>query len=283
MHKTPSPSFAPWLVAFLACLSAGPVRAQFVQTGAGPWDFSDSANWTAGVINGTFSQTPAAAQTVTVAANTVLSSPLTFDLGGASPALTLRGSGGNFSLTLGGGVSVDGANAAAVTLGSNTEGQKLNLNLGGADRTFSVATGNSLTVLNGVSGGNALTKTGGGNLTLSGGSTFTGGLTINGGILAASTSNGLVATTSIVVNGTTAGTTTRFNLSTGITQTIGTLTFGGAGATSTSVNTVGIGTGATLTLGGTVTYDAANNPLGASITCTTLALGSTRTFNIGDS
>ena len=60
----------------------------------------------------------------------------------------------------------------------------------------------------------------------------------------------------------------------------GTLVLGGGGAGSTAAITTGTGT---LTLNGNVTYDATNNPLGATISGK-LALGpATRTFTVGDS
>lgn len=59
----------------------------------------------------------------------------------------------------------------------------------------------------------------------------------------------------------------------------GTLALGGGGAGSTAAITTGAGT---LTLGGDVSYDATNNPNGATI-AGNLALGATRTFTINDS
>ena len=59
----------------------------------------------------------------------------------------------------------------SVVFGSVTVGNELSIALGGADRTFTVAAGNSLYVNNAVSGSNALTKAGTGAMTLAGAST----------------------------------------------------------------------------------------------------------------
>ena len=84
--------------------------------------------------------------------------------------------------------------------------------------------------------------------------------------------------TAVTVSGTGSGTTATLDLN-GLSDTVLSLTLGGSTATSAAVVSTGAGT---LTLGGTVTYDATNNPLGATISGN-LALGGTRTFSIGDS
>ena len=71
------------------------------------------------------------------------------------------------SLTLGGGVSVNTANAtSAITFGNSTAASTLNLQMGGADRTIDVAAGESLSIINAITGANALTKSGNGTLLL---------------------------------------------------------------------------------------------------------------------
>jgi filamentous hemagglutinin family protein len=108
------------------------------------------------------------------------------------------------------------------------------------------------------------------------------GLTINNGsvLFGATNALGAATNTNITVNNT-AGGTALFDLN-GYNQTIGTLTLGGTGGTSTSVNNVATGAG-TLTLGGNMTYNATGNPLGSTISGN-LALGAaTRTFTINDS
>ena len=269
-------------VALLAAgLLAPRAPAQFTPTGAGPFDYNTTGNWNGGTINGVFSQTPSAAQSVTFGANSTLTTGLTFSLGGSSKSLTLRGDGTERTVTLGGDVSVSGT-TSAITLGSTTAGNGLNVVLG-ADRTFSVASGNTLYVNNVVSGGNALTKAGAGQLTFAGANTYTGTTTVNGGTLFLNGSGTLNSGNNVVIN---SASTASLTLGGGFTQTIGTLTFGGVGGTASSVNNVTLNIGATLTLGGTVTFNANGiptaNPVSA-ISGGTLDLGGNRTFAVADS
>ena len=68
----------------------------------------------------------------------------------------------------------------------------------------------------------------------------------------------------------------------GHSQSLLSVTLGGAGATSSSSNNISTGAG-TLTLGGTVTFTSTNNPLGSTISGN-LALGAAaRTFAVNDS
>ncbi len=268
----------------LACAGAVGARAQFIPTLAGSYDYNTVGNWSAATINGTFTQMPAAAQIVTFGKDTTLMTGLTFNLGGVSPTFGLTAMGGDRTVTLGGNVSVSG-NATTIGFGSGTVGQKLNFNLGGADRTFTVLGNNSLTVNNGIGGSNALTKAGTGLLTLAAPSTYTGTTTINAGTLTLNATNTLVSGNNVVVNSTTAGTTAQLVLGTGVSQTVGTLTFGGSGSQSTATNDVILNSGSTLTLGGTVnvldsgqrTGNWGINDIG------TLNLGGNRTFAIADS
>lgn len=281
----PSTSLRQLLAIALTPLGAAllplPAHAQFMPTGAGPFDYNTTGNWTSGTINGVFSQTPSVAQAVTFSANSTLATGLTFSLGGTSPSLTLRGDGTARTVTLGGDVSVSGT-TSAIVLGSTTAGNGLNFLLG-ADRTFSVASGNTVTVNNVVSGANALTKTGTGQLTLAGANTYTGTTTVNAGTLFLNASGALASGNNVVINSTTTATTANMTLGSGFTQTIGTLAFSGSGGAASS-NTIFLNAGSTLTLGGTVTYNGATNPLATTINGTgTLALGGNRTFDIGNS
>ena len=145
---------------------------------------------------------------------------------------------------------------------------------------------------------NIITKSGSGTLQFNAAATSWdssgNALIINGGLvqLGASNALGTVGTSNITVNDTLGGT-ARFDLN-GASQSILTLTFGGAGATATSVNNVSTGSG-TLTLQGrnsNIVYDATSNPLGATLSGN-LAFGpvqiltgadfSAHSFTVGDS
>ena len=233
------------------------------------------------LTNVTVNSTTAGA-TATFALNNVNQSILSLTFGGSSGTVTSTSTvtTGTGILTLGGGITYD---ATGLPLGSTLSGL---LDLGGATRTFlindSTNAANDLTISAAISGsGFGLTKTGLGTLVLSGANTFTGATTIKGGTVALGASNSLADSSTVVVNSTTLGTTALFNLA-NFSDTIGGLTFGGAGATATSTNNVSTGTG-TLALAGNVTYDATNNPLGSTLSGLLEFGSSDRTFTIGDS
>lgn len=274
------------MVALLTGFGLVPLTvAQFSQTGAGPFDYNTTGNWTSGLINGVFSQTPSgASQQVTFATDTTLSTGLTFSLGGSSKSLTVLGSGANHTLTLGGDISVSGT-TSGITLGAASPNM-LDVNLGGADRTFTVATGNSLTFANSIAGSNAVTKAGAGTLTFNGANSYSGTTTVNAGTLSLGVNGALASGSNVVVASTAASTTANFSLASGVSQTIGTLTLGSASQTSSSISNVTVNSGATLTLGGTVTSIGTNGPTSAfriNGSSGTLALGGNRTFDVGDS
>ena len=159
----------------------------FNQTAVGPWDYNDVANWATGTINGLWdsSLTLAGAQTVTFAADSTLTTGLTFNYVGNQP-LTLRSSGlSNQTITLGGDISVNPSSNQTVTIGSGTANQNLNVDLGGVTRTFSVVgASKGLTFTNVISNGGII-KSGAGTLTLSSANTYTGGTTISAGTVIA--------------------------------------------------------------------------------------------------
>jgi autotransporter-associated beta strand protein len=126
-----------------------------------------------------------------------------------------------------------------------------------------------------------LVKLGTNTLTLDQANTFTGGMTINEGTLKYGIANALATTGNVTVNANGASTTATLDLA-GNNATIGTLTMGGAGGTSTSVSQVTTGAG-TLTLGGNVTTDATGNPTTAASISGNLTLGANRTFTVADS
>lgn len=131
-----------------------------------------------------------------------------------------------------------------------------------------------------TSAGGSLTKVGAGTLILSNtGNSYTGASTVSAGTLRSAAGNVLPDASNVSVSGNAAGVTAMLDLN-GNSDAIGTLTLGGA--TATSGARVGTGSG-TLTLGGNLTYSASNNPLGATISGN-LSLGAaTRTFAVNDS
>jgi len=125
----------------------------------------------------------------------------------------------------------------------------------------------------------SLTKKGAGTLVLSPGVVgYTGGTTVGAGTLRLG-GNDVFDGNSVKVAGNGAGVTATLDLD-GHDDTVSSLTLGGAGATCGASVITG---GGTLTLGGNVTYDSTNAPLGATISGK-LNLGSaTRTVTVGDS
>jgi len=172
------------------------------------------------------------------------------------------------TLTFAGNVS-GGAGGAAGAKTLYIEGAG-NVTIGGASGIIS----------NGGATAVALTKDqGSGTLTLAGANTYTGATTIgssNGadaGTIKLSGA-GVISSTATIYGGT-------LDLN-GNTQTITTLGLGGGASGSTAAVSIGAGN---LRLGGNVTYDATNNPNGATISSTTgfLSLLGDRNFTIGDS
>jgi len=190
--------------------------------------------------------------------------------------------GSGSTLTLGGIVTYDATdNPQGATISGGT------LALGG-NQTFDVAhstsTTNDLTISSVITGeGDTLTKTGSGNLALSGADTYSGGTVVEDGTVTVYASGSLLSTGDLTINATAAGGTAMFVLGTSTSQTIGNLTLGGAGGGSDASNIVALGSGSVLTVSGAVTYNAATNPAAGQITGGALALPGTATFNVGHS
>jgi fibronectin-binding autotransporter adhesin len=147
-----------------------------------------------------------------------------------------------------------------------------------AASTFQVDPFQIYTVTSAIGGTGTLNKTGSGTMMLNGANTYSGGTKINAGTLKLGASSAL-PNSAVTVSGIGAGTIATLDLN-GFNDTIASLALGGSTTTSGAAVTTGSGT---LTLGGNVTYDAANNPLGATISGK-LSLGlATRTFTVGDS
>ncbi|MCX6995583.1 MAG: autotransporter-associated beta strand repeat-containing protein, partial [Kiritimatiellaeota bacterium] len=132
----------------------------------------------------------AGAQTVTFAADTVLTTGLTFNYAG-NQALTLdAAAAGTNTVTLAGdvGLNTGGGTSANVTIGNAAN--HLNVDLGGLTRTMTVAASRTLTLVDVVSNGGII-KSGAGTLTLNGANTYTGGMTISAGTVIAGNANAL--------------------------------------------------------------------------------------------
>ena len=177
---------AAWSVALMASQAVMAATIGFNQTAAGPWDYNTAGNWAGGTINGIWDSSLIlpASQTTTFAANTTLLTGLTFNYDGSFNE-TLTGTGGDRTITLGGDILVNTVDKSrAITFGSGTLDQKLNVDLGGANRTFSVigvpGTNNqrSLTFTNNVTNG-SLVLTGGGNVNMNSANTLSA-LTLKG-------------------------------------------------------------------------------------------------------
>ncbi len=112
-----------------------------------------------------------------------------FDLTFKSSSATTR------TLTLSGNITGDfggAGNSRTVTIGDSTNA--LNIDLGGATRTLTANTNDTLVVTNVISNG-GLTKAGGGTLNVAGANTYASGTTVSNGTLQAT--NGAGGTSSI--------------------------------------------------------------------------------------
>ena len=172
--------------AIVACLAATSLSALgqttgWLQTGAGPHNYTNTANWVGGAVNGIWdsSLTLTAAQTALFDADAIVPA-LTFGYTGNFD-LTLRSDGmANRTLALGGDISVATVGTRTVNIGSTAANSALNIDLGGATRTFNANASRNLVVLNVVTNG-GLNITGGGAVALSGANTFTGGVNLKSG------------------------------------------------------------------------------------------------------
>jgi len=226
----------------------------FLQTAAGTYDYNTSGNWVGGTINGIWdsSLTIAGIQIATFAADTALPTGLTFNHAG-NFALTLRSDAvANHTVTLGSDISVAGTSTAAVTIGSTTALNNLNVDLGGVSRSVSVNTGRSLTLTNVVSNG-SINKTGAGILVLSGANAFGGGLTLSAGQVTFGNIAAMGTGTFTIMGGTTLNVSTAIasNTNNNIQNWNGDFTFGGA-------NALNLGTGAVTMNGSRVVTVSAN-------------------------
>ncbi|HVU36367.1 MAG TPA: autotransporter-associated beta strand repeat-containing protein [Opitutaceae bacterium] len=249
------------------------VRAQTITWSASPGSgvFGTGANWLGGAA-------PVAVNDVVFSASNTAS----VDIGGATSVNSLTFNGTYPQYTVG------SANASTLTIGaggvlvdSGGPGAALQSGLSvalGANQTWTVNPGASLSVAGPVSGAFALTKAGTGTLVLSGANTYGGGTTVTAGTLQLNASGALPAGKPVTIAPTSGTATLNLN---DTNQSIGALTLGGASGTNAMVS---VTTNSTLTLGGDVTFNATSNPNQGSISeAGTLALGGDRTFNVGSS
>jgi len=283
-------------VAFSSLLAGPRVAAQTVLHWANNGtDFATAANWqedtapanglTADVAD--FTTAVPTAQPNLAASQSVAG--LEFDSGAG--AFTLSGTG---TLTLGAS-GINDQSSATQTIGANlalglattfTSAGALNISGNMATDGFALGLGTGSGTLSGAIGGTGSVTVSGASdstWTLSGANSYSGGTTIQNGTLNLGASGTLPSTGRVVINDNVSGGAATLQLANGVNQTIGSLTFGGVGGTANSQNAVSISGTGTLTLGGTVTFNATGNPMGAEISGGTLALGGNRTFDVDHS
>lgn len=198
----------------LLCLFPALAYAQTTgwnQTAAGTYDYNLNTNWVGSSINGIWdsSLTLAAGQTITFAADTALTTGLTFNYVGNVDEI-FRATGGDRTLTLGGDIAVNTVNVRSnqIVIGSATATQRLHVDLGGTARNVKIAgvpgTQRGMTFTNNVSNG-ALTLTGGGIVNMNSVNTLTA-LTLKGGMFAHSSAAGDTAiTNALTIDGAAGG------------------------------------------------------------------------------
>lgn len=155
--------------ALFATLASAQPTTGFNQTAGGTYDYNLSTNWVGGDVNGIWDPTLSLANTqaLTFAANDSISTGLSFRYVG-NRSTTLRGTGGNFTLTLEGDILHSTFSSLTITIGSTTANQNLNVDLGDAVRTFTVFGGGNggdfgrtLSFVNSVSNGGIIVSGGG--------------------------------------------------------------------------------------------------------------------------
>jgi autotransporter-associated beta strand protein len=250
---------------------------------AGPHDYNLDTNWVSSTINGIWdsSLTLGADQTITFGADTVLATGWAFNYDG-NFGLTLRGSGANRTVTLGGDISVNPVADQTITIGSGTANQNLNVNLGGVTRSLTVNANKGLTFVNVLSNG-GLAKTGTGTLTLSSNaSTYSGQLTVAQGTLSIPSINNVSANGTLgnnnallpVILGSSGGNTGALRYTGGNGSSSKTFTFAAGGT-----GEINVSTGATtLTLSGLINGGGGLSKTGAG-TLTLSANGNEFTGN----
>jgi len=189
-----------FLLPFFAIAAASSARAEWTGTltPGGSHDYNNTANWSGGGINDTFLNNPtvnpsgvtisfSADRTTVNNANGVTGRGLHLAYGGPA-GLTLEGNGGGtgaHTLTLSGNVYLGNLGNVTTVIGSTTAGSQLNVNLGGATRTFGGDnSGRSIRLLNTVSNGGIVIENGIRIELASTSNNFAGGVVVKNGTLA---------------------------------------------------------------------------------------------------
>ncbi len=147
------------------------ITTGWIQTGAGPYDYNDAANWVNGDINGVFSSDLelTAAQTITFSQDTTLPNGLTFNHAGAYKITMKSANANTYTLTLGGDIenSSEGSVEPEATLA---------FNLG--EKTRTIACNGAAILIHGDISNGGIKFTGTSDLRLYGANTFEGGLDV---------------------------------------------------------------------------------------------------------
>ena len=185
--------------ALLASLTLAPqaFAGAFLHTTAGPYEYSDTTNWSGTLIGNNWTSNLTADQTITFTNDYTIADQDGAGSGSTSSLSITNNStfnhtfisgGTDRTLTLGGNITLgsNATNANKVTIGSNTAGQRLNVDLGGATRNFTTGTNRTLEIVNVLSGTGGIAAQGVGTLRLINTNTFTSGFSFGGSGIASS-------------------------------------------------------------------------------------------------
>lgn len=237
------------VVSAWAVAAHGQATTGWSPTAGGTYSYSDTNNWVGSNPNGIWHSTLALAggQTITVNSDLILGHGLSFGNSGNS-GITLRGTGANRTLTLGGDIVHTAGTSATILFGSTGTNEALNIDLGGVVRNITAGSGRTLGFVNAISNGGIFAS--GGTLNFSGANTYAGTTTIISGLFSLNGASGSSANSDIKVKSDGSGQTTlRFNSgtsgNTGITR-----------AKSVTLNGTGRGDGIILSVTGNGTVNS---------------------------
>src|SRR5208337_4622589 len=202
-----------------AVTGATTLNGALIKNGTGTWTLDESFTYTGGT--------------------TINAGTLALGSGGSialSSGLSLAASGAGFDISAGGNQTIQdlsGVAGSTINLGANT---------------LSVGTANSTSFAGVISGSGALTKQGGGTLTLSGANTYVGPTTVDDGTLALGSGGSIALSSGLALAASGAG----FDISAGSNQTIQDLS-GVAGSTiNLGANTLSAGTAHSTSFAGII-------------------------------